>query len=53
MSKNRRHKPKYNRRKIRFVSYDNPQVKKQLDRKIYQDYLRDMYTDDEGGTNNG
>lgn len=47
MAKN--HKQKHNKRKIRFVSYDAQQVKKELDKKIYQDYLRSIFTDDEGG----
>ena len=37
-------KPKY---KITFISLDDPRVMKALERKIYQDYLRDM--NEEGG----
>lgn len=40
------------RKAIQFISYDDPRVRKELERKIYQDYLRDMYTDDEGGGSN-
>ena len=37
-------KPRY---KITFISLDDPRVMKELEKKIYQDYLRDM--NEEGG----
>lgn len=45
-------KPQNSKRKIRFVSYDDPRVKKQLDKLVYQDYLRNIYTNNEGGGTN-
>lgn len=38
---------KKSRYKITFISLDDPRVMKELEKKIYQDYLRDM--NEEGG----
>ena len=45
-TKTRHNKPK---KKAIFISYDDPRVRRILDIKVYQDYLKDNYTNSEGG----
>lgn len=46
-SKHRHYLPK--KKAIQFISYDDPRIRKILDIKVYQDYLKDTYTNIKGG----